>query len=119
VARVLLAPRHMPQAKRLLAKWPAAMKNEPIPPRVFFAQLSAVAGHSTGFRLSSIRCPTVVVAGDEDEVVPPENSRVLARRIPGAVLEILPEVGHAIPAVDDQVLVRTVGQLRELAAPSP
>jgi len=118
VARVLLSPRHMPKAKSLLRKWPAAMKSEPVALPVFFAQVGAAAGHSTGFRLGAIRCPTVVVAGAEDDVMPPENSRVLARRIPGAVLEILPEVGHAIPAVDDQVLVRTVGRLRELAAAS-
>jgi pimeloyl-ACP methyl ester carboxylesterase len=116
LARILLSEKHMPQARRLLGKWPAAMKAEPVRSRVFFAQFAAAAGHSTGFRLGSIRCPAVVVAGAEDNVIPPENARTLARRIPGAVLEILPDVGHAIPAVDDQVLVRTVGRLRELCA---
>jgi 3-oxoadipate enol-lactonase len=116
VARILLSEKHMPQARRLLSKWPAAMRNEPVMPRVFFSQFAAAAGHSTGFRLGAIRCPTVVVAGAEDQVILPANARVLARRIPGAMLEILPEVGHGIPAVDDQVLVRTVGRLRELAA---
>jgi pimeloyl-ACP methyl ester carboxylesterase len=116
VARILLSRKHLPQARQLLAKWPAAMRAEPIAPHVFFAQFAAAAGHMAALRLGSIRCPTVVVAGAEDEVIPPENSRVLARRIPGAVLEMLPDVGHAIPAVDDQVLVRTVGRLRELAA---
>ena len=116
VARILLSEKHMPQARRLLGKWPAAMKAEPVMPRVFFSQFAAAAGHSTGFKLGSIRCPTVVVAGAEDQVIPPDNARRLARRIPGAVLEILPDVGHGIPAVDDQVLVRTVGRLRELAA---
>jgi 3-oxoadipate enol-lactonase len=116
LARVLLSEKHMPQARRLLARWPTALKNEPVLPRVFFAQLGAAALHSTGFSLGSIRCPVVVVAGADDDVIPPENSRVLARRIPGAVLEVLPDAGHAIPAVDDQVLVRMVGRLRELAA---
>ena len=116
VARILLSKKHLPQARQLLAQWPAAMRAEPVLPRVFFAQVAAAAGHAAGFRLGSIRCPTVIVAGAEDDVIPPENSRVLARRIRGAVLEILPDVGHAIPAVDDQVLVRTVGRLRELAA---
>jgi len=116
VARILLSAKHMPQARRLLSRWPAAMKSEPVMPRVFFAQFAAAAGHSTGYWLGDIRCPTVVVAGAEDHVIPPENARVLARRIPGAMLEILPDVGHGIPAVDDQVLVRTVARLREQAA---
>jgi pimeloyl-ACP methyl ester carboxylesterase len=116
MARVLLSKKHLPQARRILARWPEAVRAEPVVPRVFFAQLAAAAGHAAGPRLGGIRCPTAVVAGAEDNVIPPQNSAVLARRIPGAVLEILPDVGHAIPAVDDQVLVRTVGRLRELAA---
>jgi 3-oxoadipate enol-lactonase len=116
VARVLLSKKHLPQARQLLAKWPAAMRAEPVMARVFFAQFAAAAGHAAALRLGSIRSPTAIVAGAEDDVIPPANSRVLARRIPGAVLEILPDVGHAIPAVDDQVLVRTLGRLRELAA---
>jgi pimeloyl-ACP methyl ester carboxylesterase len=43
--------------------------------------------------LGSIEAPTLVVCGTHDRVVPPENSRVLARRIPGASLVMLPG-GH-------------------------
>jgi len=116
LARVLLSAKHRPRARELLARWPAAMRREPVAPRVFFAQLAAAAGHSTGSRLATLRCPTVVVAGADDVVIPPANSRFLARRIPGAELEILPDVGHALPVVDDQVVVRTVRRLRERAA---
>ncbi|MEP7036154.1 MAG: alpha/beta fold hydrolase [Dermatophilaceae bacterium] len=43
--------------------------------------------------LGSVRTPTLVVCGDHDRIVAPSNSRVLARRIPGAFLEMLP-AGH-------------------------
>ncbi len=43
--------------------------------------------------LGAIRAPTLVVCGSRDRVVPPENARVLASRIPGAELVMLP-AGH-------------------------
>lgn len=43
--------------------------------------------------LGAIQVPTLVVCGDQDRVVPPVNSRVLANRIPGARLMTLP-AGH-------------------------
>ena len=43
--------------------------------------------------LGSIAAPTLVVSGDHDRVVPPSNSRLLARRIPTAELVLLP-AGH-------------------------
>lgn len=43
--------------------------------------------------LGSIAAPTLVVCGAHDHIVPPANSRVLARRIPGASLAMVP-AGH-------------------------
>ena len=43
--------------------------------------------------LGAIRTPTLVVCGAHDRVVPPANSRLLARRIAGADLMMLP-AGH-------------------------
>ena len=43
--------------------------------------------------LGAIAAPTLVVCGTYDRIVPPANSRVLARRIPGASLVMLP-AGH-------------------------
>ena len=53
-----------------------------------------------------------VVTGDEDRLVPPRNSEILAKRIPRAELEILPRVGHAIPLIDRDVVRRNVLRLR-------
>ena len=42
----------------------------------------------------NIAVPTLVVWGDDDRVVPIENGRRLAREIPGARFEIVPDCGH-------------------------
>ena len=59
--------------------------------------------------LGSLQQPTLVVCGSRDRVVPPSNSRVLAGRIPGATLAILPATGHNLQRYDNaQVLAPMV-----------
>lgn len=43
-----------------------------------------------------ITAPTLVLSGSEDLVIPPEISRALVDRIPGASLLTLPGVGHSL-----------------------
>jgi pimeloyl-ACP methyl ester carboxylesterase len=59
--------------------------------------------------LGSIGVPTLVVCGSRDRVVPPANSRVLARRIPHASLIMLPARGHDLQRGESaQALARVV-----------
>jgi len=60
----------------------------------FTRQAEAIAGHDTYELLPRIKSPTLVVAGDNDRLIPVENSRILASRIPEAELVILKGVGH-------------------------
>lgn len=56
----------------------------------------AVSSWSSIPFLGAIAAPTLVVTGSRDRVVPPANSRVLARRIPDARLVELPGAGHDV-----------------------
>jgi pimeloyl-ACP methyl ester carboxylesterase len=42
----------------------------------------------------SVRQPTLVLTGDDDPIVPPANSRILASLIPGSQLEVIAGGGH-------------------------
>jgi pimeloyl-ACP methyl ester carboxylesterase len=44
--------------------------------------------------LPSIKCPTVVIVGDGDELTPPALSEEIAAGIPGARLVVIPDCGH-------------------------
>lgn len=44
--------------------------------------------------LATIRCPTLVLVGEGDELTPPELSREIAAGVPGARLVIVPDCGH-------------------------
>lgn len=45
-------------------------------------------------RLGEVRVPVLVVTGDDDRIVPTEQSIRLAGEIPGAQLAVIPECGH-------------------------
>ena len=47
-------------------------------------------------RLPSLMCPTLIVAGEEDAVIPSAQADEMRRRIPGACLERIPRAGHLI-----------------------
>jgi len=66
----------------------------PMPAHCFFAQLAAIARWRSYERLPEIKCPTLVLTGDSDILIPPENSRILASRISGARLIEYPGGGH-------------------------
>jgi 3-oxoadipate enol-lactonase len=60
----------------------------------FLRQGDAILGHDALPRLGAIRCPTLVSVAEDDILVPPRFSRLLASRIPGAALQVLPGAGH-------------------------
>ena len=45
-------------------------------------------------RLSEIACPTLVICGEEDLLKPPRFSRLIAEKVPGSELVLLPGCGH-------------------------
>jgi len=66
----------------------------PTPPHGATRQAGAIMGHDTYELLPKITLPTLVIAGDNDRLIPVENSRILASRIPGAELAIIKGAGH-------------------------
>jgi len=66
-------------------------------PRGAWAHWWATVYHDTVSRLGQIQAPTLVMHGGADALSPVGNARLLAARIPGAELEILPGAGHAFP----------------------
>lgn len=44
--------------------------------------------------LKAIRCPTLVLVGDEDAITPPFMSEDMAEAIPNATLVVVPDCGH-------------------------
>lgn len=66
----------------------------PVPEYIYLRQLQAAVGFDAAARVAEIKAPTLVITGDADRIVPPENSRNLAGRIPRAVLRVVPGGSH-------------------------
>lgn len=79
------------------ANWPAFERMAttlPVAVPVIMLQVQAIGGHDTSGRLADIAAPTLVVHGDEDQMLPVSNGRRIAEVVPGARLEVLEGVGH-------------------------
>jgi 3-oxoadipate enol-lactonase len=62
----------------------------------YVAQVRAASRHRAWRLLAGIRAPTLVQHGAEDHVVRAAAGRAIARRIPGARLEIYADAGHLL-----------------------
>jgi pimeloyl-ACP methyl ester carboxylesterase len=63
-------------------------------PKAYNNQLAAVLSFDFKDKLPSIRVPTLIVTGDEDYVVNPQNSYIMNQSIPNSKLIILRGAGH-------------------------
>ncbi len=57
-------------------------------------QAEAAAGFDTYDNLQRLSVPTLILAGTADQLIPMENSRILASRIPNAKLALFEGAGH-------------------------
>ena len=65
-----------------------------VPEHIYLSQLQAAVSFNSESRLEGIGAPTLVLTGDADVIVPVQNSRNLAARIPGAKLHIVEGGSH-------------------------
>jgi pimeloyl-ACP methyl ester carboxylesterase len=116
---LVLSPAERPRTAEIAERMAQAARSAPATtPASFLWQLLACAMHSTGRRLGSITTPTVVVAGGDDIVMGVGSARVLARRIPHALLEVVPDTGHGISFTRPEVVLRAVACLAPTRAPA-
>ena len=64
------------------------------PEALIFAGRQLFKGWTVMDRLDQITVPTLVLAGRDDFLFPPEHQRQLAAGIPGARLQIIERAGH-------------------------
>jgi pimeloyl-ACP methyl ester carboxylesterase len=80
-------------------------------------QLLAGMGWTSIHWLHRIRQPTLVMAGSEDPLVPPVNSRIISMLIPNNRLFILPGGGHLFMLHSIDKVVPMIRKFLESDAP--
>lgn len=74
----------------------------------YSAAADFMASTDTGPLLGSITAPTLVLVGEDDVVTGVAESRLLAERIRGARLEIIPRAGHSAVSERPDVVAATI-----------
>jgi 3-oxoadipate enol-lactonase len=72
----------------------------PTPPETVDRAMAGIQQFNAYDRLGQIKCPVLIVHGDKDVLVLPENANLIKSKIPQAELYIIPGAGHAFQAAD-------------------
>jgi len=84
-----------PATPRALIDEDMALRKQWLPrPESYLAQLQGIFTWEAYSRLDQIKVPTLVIHGESDRLVPPGNGELIAEKIPGAKLVLLPHAGH-------------------------
>ena len=108
------SPDYLQENKGRILENMAASKH-PTPPVGFIRQAQATLDYDSYHRLPDIKAPCLVLVGELDVQAPPENSRVLAERIPHARLKIFENAAHMFPfEITDTAIPEIVDFLTEV-----
>jgi 3-oxoadipate enol-lactonase len=84
--------REEPEKVEAFVAW--SIQHQPTP-RGAAGQMQALSFFNVKRRLGEIGCPVLVMTGDEDRMMPPENARLLVDGISGAELYVVQGAGHS------------------------
>jgi pimeloyl-ACP methyl ester carboxylesterase len=94
---VIGSPGYPPEPRALRQRIAVGVKRSFRPQAVARQLVAIVADRHRAERLSRITAPTLVIHGEADPLIPVAAAHDLARRIPGAQLELIPGWGHDLP----------------------
>jgi pimeloyl-ACP methyl ester carboxylesterase len=92
--KCLFTERTLREAPEVVERYQEVSRRFPPTSEAMIRQWEAIQGHDTWEDLSHVQAPTLVLSGTDDVLVPPENSRILAERIPNAQLRLIEGGGH-------------------------
>ena len=91
-------------------------------PQAYTSQLQGILEWESYSRLPQIKAPTLVIHGETDRLIPVANGRMIAERIPGAKLLVIPGAGHIFetdqPGVANQAILEYLAAQRGQAQAS-
>ncbi len=93
-ARYVLSQPFRRDNPQVIDRWLQIAREQPVSPLSLVLQAAAALGHDSYDELPRITAPTLIISSDEDLLIPPSNSRLLARRIKGAEIAWLPRSAH-------------------------
>lgn len=104
----LFPPRRFEDRSFIDAHVKASLEN-PYPQSIdaFKGQIEAILTHNTLARLKKIRAETLVIEGEADILIPPEETGQLAKRIPRCSMSVVENAGHLVHVERPEAFIRT------------
>ena len=91
---VMFHPSTFRESPEVIQRMLAQRRAHPHTPSELARRNQGIATWDVSDVLAHVKVPTLVMTGDADRIVPPENSRLIAERIPGAELVSVADAGH-------------------------
>lgn len=76
--------------------------------REYMAQLYGLIGWSSFAKLPRLTCPTLILHGEEDQLIPPENGRILHQQIPNSEYLEMKDASHWLHTDQNAIFMRAV-----------
>jgi pimeloyl-ACP methyl ester carboxylesterase len=111
----ICSPRFLEEGREFLELMLRRSLENPTPVDTMNRQAAAIQAFDSYDRLPQIRAPTLIIHGDQDVLIPPQNAYILHERIPGSRLVIIEGAGHVYfwekPAESCQAIVEFLAQV--------
>lgn len=94
---ILFSPESVTNRPELIQAYRERQKDIPLQPEhAFAAQQAAIQGFDCSTKLNKIQAPALLLAGEDDQLIPAQNVQRMADHIPDSRVKILPQAGHLI-----------------------
>ena len=90
----LFTQRTLKERSDIIQQYQDVFRKFPLESKTLVQQWKAVQGHDTWAELPNIKAPTLVLTGSGDVLISPENTAILAERIPNARCQVIEGGGH-------------------------
>ncbi len=105
--------RHDPAKRAMLAEWTEKLRNRP--KNIAWSLLAVMNRKGVLDELGAIRCPTLVITGEDDTAQPAKNSEQIAAGIRGAKLVRIPACGHSSSLEQPEAVAAAMREIMEAA----
>jgi 3-oxoadipate enol-lactonase len=79
-------------------------------PQGYLGQLQGILQWEAYSRIAQITAPTLIIHGETDQLIPVANARLIAERIAGAKLALLPRASHIFETDQPGVAIRLINE---------
>jgi pimeloyl-ACP methyl ester carboxylesterase len=102
--------RNSPSRRAMLDEWTARLRSRP---KNVAPSLLAVMNRRefTAEELALVRCPTLIIAGEDDTAQPPRNAQSMVAGIRGARLVRIPGAGHSSSLEEPEAVIAAMREL--------